>query len=121
MIAYIYCELMNGSANVALRKYRYGMTAPNTPSNTTDLYALFCIFKKNKNKDTSSQRGSSTSHYIVQRLYSGLSGIRAGRSMLQGRFEAERPPASAEPPSSGRAVTLTSLSLLYSTGPHDPV
>ena len=36
----------------------------------------------------------------------------------KGRFEAKRSPASAEPPSSGRAA---SLSPLYSTGPRCPV
>ena len=50
---------------------------------------------------TSSKRGSAISRCFVQRLFSGLFGISAGRSMLHGRLEAERPPASAEPPSSG--------------------
>ena len=39
--------------------------------------------------------------------FAGPSGIRAGWGIeINGRFEAERPPASAEPPSSGRAATF---------------
>ncbi len=48
----------------------------------------------------------------------GLSGIRAGWGIeINGRFEAERPPASAGPPSGGRAATMTPLSPMYSTRP----
>ena len=48
----------------------------------------------------------------------GPSGIRAGWGIeINGRFEAERPPPSAGPPSGGRAATLTPLSPMYSTRP----
>ena len=39
----------------------------------------------------------------------------------KGRLESERLPASAKPPSGGRAATLTPLSPKYSTGPCCPV
>ena len=46
----------------------------------------------------------------------GPSGIRAGWGIeINGRFEAERPPALNGPPSRGRAATLTPLSSMYST------
>ena len=54
---------------------------------------------------------------FVQWLFSGLLGIRAGRSMFNGRLEAERLLASAGLPSSRWAVSLTPLSPLSSTGP----
>ena len=50
--------------------------------------------------------------------FAGSSDIRVGWGIeVNGRFEAERPPASAGPPSDGRAATLTPLSPLYSTRP----
>ena len=46
----------------------------------------------------------------------GPSGIRAGWGIeTNGRFEAERPPTLAGPPSGGRAATLTPFSPMYST------
>ncbi len=42
-----------------------------------------------------------------------MSGICAGRLMIHGRLEAERPSISAGPPSGGRAATLTPLSPTY--------
>ena len=48
----------------------------------------------------------------------GPSGIRAGWGIeTNGRFVAERPSASAGPPSGGRTATLTPLSPMYSTRP----
>ena len=47
--------------------------------------------------------------YFAQRLFGGLSGIRAGRSMSNGRLEVERPQALAVPPSCGRAATWSPL------------
>ena len=58
---------------------------------------------------------------FAQRLFSGLSGIRARRSMLNGRCEAERPPASAGQPSGERAAPLIPLSPLYITRLRCPV
>ena len=52
----------------------------------------------------------------MQRLFSGLSGIRVGWSMFSNRLEDEMSPASAGPPSGGRAASLTPLSPWYSTG-----
>ena len=49
------------------------------------------------------------------------SGICAGRSKLNGRLVAKRPPASAGPLFGRRAASLTSLSHLYCTGPCCPV
>ena len=50
--------------------------------------------------------------------FAGLSGIRAGWGIeINGRFEAERLPVSAGPPSAGRAATVTPLSPMYSTRP----
>ena len=46
-----------------------------------------------------------------------LAFVPGGRS-INGRFEAERPPTSAEPPSGGRAAFLTPMYYLYSTRPH---
>ena len=54
-------------------------------------------------------------------LFNGLSGVRAERSMLHGRPEAERPPGSVGQPAGEWAASLTPLSPLYSTGPCDPV
>ena len=60
--------------------------------------------------------------YIYDLTLSAPSVIRARWGIeINGRFEAERPSASAQPPSGGRAATLTPLSLLYSTGPCCPV
>ena len=50
--------------------------------------------------------------------FTGPSGIRAGWGIeTNGRFDAEKLPALAMPPSGGRAATLTPLSLMYSTRP----
>ena len=43
-----------------------------------------------------------------------------GRS-INGRFEAERPPTSAGPPSGGGAAFVTPMLSLYSTRPHGRV
>ena len=51
-------------------------------------------------------------------IFAGPSGIRAGWGIeINGRFEAERPPALAGPPLGGQTGTLTPLSPKYSTGP----
>ena len=69
----------------------------------------------------SSKRVSAISRCFVPRLFSRLFGICARRSMLHGRLEAERHPASAGPPLGGQAAALTSLSLFYGTEPCCPV
>ena len=51
--------------------------------------------------------------------FAGPSGIHVGLGIeMNGRFEAERPPASAGPPLGWRAAFLTPMHPLYRTRPH---
>ena len=51
--------------------------------------------------------------------FAGLSGICVGWGIkINSRFKVERPPASVEPPSGGRAAFLTPMHPLYNTRPH---
>ena len=57
-------------------------------------------------QEIKNSRGSSISRCLAQRLFNRLSDIRSGRSMLNVKFEAERPPASAGPLSGGQVTSL---------------
>ena len=69
--------------------------------------------------------GRSYLYAEMQTAYSTASAFWLGRlafvpdgRSINGRFEAERPPASAGPPSGERAAFLTPIHPLYSTRPH---